>query len=438
MPKEGYVCKAQNSVCLLYLPQEISKTVLIETITDTSVRPKLASYEILITPIVRISCEKSSSLEKPAIIELVKTLQLADEETNNKVIPLCASSDSSEWRESGSECRVLKNHISFQVTHFSLYAVISRKRYPSSTVRVKPSTDILAPHHSSTSTELAIPELPGFKVQIPPSSINANRETDITATVLYDSPVVCSEDDRSRLASSCIELGPHGITFSKAISISLPISDYAEVKKNHPNAQLQIWHTNNLTKLEWNVIEYSIHRDVEGQDVAIVLTEHFSWYKPMWDAYNWTRSLFYAPQFSIKERCQVFMSQETQLQPSQDITFSIAILFYPYKEDPEPVPCNYKYTLLDSGLLDIHATNDDTLQFEVQLNEQLSPKKYKSIAGSLIISGRQQKSFIVELDRQVKLQENFPMGELSVGVREHIYHTLSLIKVSSCTISYNS
>ena len=86
----------------------------------------------------------------------------------------------------------------FQVTHLSLYAVIPRKPYPSSTVRVKPtSADIPTPDHSSTRpTELAIPEL-GFKVQIPPppSSVNADSETDITATVLYDCPAVCSEDE---------------------------------------------------------------------------------------------------------------------------------------------------------------------------------------------------------------------------------------------------
>ena len=68
------------------------------------------------------------------------------------------------------------------------------------------------------------------------------------------------------------------------------------------------------------------------------------------------------------------MSQETLLQPTQDITFSIVVLFYPYKEDPDPLPPNYKYMLLDSGLLDFRVSNNDTLQYKVELNKHLAKK----------------------------------------------------------------
>ena len=451
VPKEGYTCVAQSSLCRAYLPQGINENLSLEILADTNLHPNLASNEIQITPVVRITCDNPSLLlEKPAIIELVKTIELSDEEANNKVIPLRANSQSSEWKEVGSECNcnVLNDRISLEVTHFSLYTVISRKPCPSSTVKVQPSADIPAPDQSSTPTELTIPELPGFKVQIPPSSVNADREIDITATVLYDSPSVCSEDDRSRLASSCIELEPHGTTFSKEVSISIPILNYAQVKENHPNAQLEIWHSNkrsdSSTKLDWNLVEHSICQDEEGRYVAIVLTQHFSLYELLWDTLcasvttpvwetctSWAK---YFWSFGVKERCQVFMSQETRIKPSSDITFSILVLFYPYKEEPEPVPCNYKYMLLDSGLLDLNVSNDDAVQFGVDLNEQLSPKKHKSIAGSLIISGRQQKSFTVELDGQVELQGGFPMGELSIGVREQNHHILSLIKVCNQTL----
>ena len=437
-PKEGYVCVSQNSLCLVYLPQETNSKITIEIITDSSIHQYISSNEIQITPVVCITSENSSfSLEKPAIIELVKTIELSEKESNNEVVPLCANTQSSEWKELGSNCncKVLKDCISFKVTHFSLYVIISRKPYPSSTVKVMPLADICPPNQAFT--ELTIPELPGFKVQIPPFSVNANREIDITATVLYDCPAVCSEHDRNRMAASCIELKPHNITFSEEVSINIPIPDYAKVNENHPNARLQIWHSNAVkcsTELDWNLIEHCIYRDKDGNYVAVVLTKHFCWYKLLWDKfYTSAVSLFYAPPFNIKERCQVFMSQETRLQPSQDITFSIAVLFYPYKEESEPLPHNYKYMLLDSGLLDLSISNDDALHFEIKLNEQLSPKKHKSIGGSLVIFGRQQKSFTVELDSQVQLQENLPMGELSIGVKEHNYHILTLIKVSNWT-----
>ena len=439
-PKEGYLCVAKNPLCLVYLPQEINEKLSIETVTDTSIHPKIASYEIIITPVVLIISDNNSlSLEKPAIIELAKTIELSDKEANNKVIPLCANSESLEWKELGSECNptVLKDRISFQVTHFSLYAIISRKPYPSSTVRVKPaSPDFPTPNHSSTRpTELTIPELPGFKVQIPPSSVNANSETDVTATVLYDCPAVCSEDDRSRLASSCIELEPHGITFSKPVSISIPIPDYAEVKEKHPSAQLQVWHADKCSnKLDWNLIEHSISQDEEGQYVAVISTQDFSWYETMWDVCTSVVSRFCA-HFSIKERCQVFMSQETRTQPSQPITFSISVLFYPYKEDAEPLPQNYKYTLLDSGLLELKVSNDNALHFEVELNEELLPKKHKPITGSFTVSTRHQKACTVVLGSKVEVQPGLPIGELTFGMKERpdeTHQTLSLIKVCVC------
>ena len=434
LPKEGYVCTAQILHCLVYLPQEINEKFSVKTVTDISIHQKIASYEILITPIVCISSDnKSLSLEKPAVIELAKTIELSDME-NNEVIPLCADSESSEWKELGSECncKVLKDRISFQVPHFSLYAAISRKPYPSSTVKVNPSA---APDQSSTPTELTVSELPGFKVQIPPSSINADRETDITATILYDCPDVCSKDDRSRLASSCIELEPHGTTFSKNISISIPIPNYAEVKENHPDAQLQVWHTSKrsdslITKLDWELVEHSISQDEEDQYVAVILTKHFTLYESLWNMCTSVMSRFCA--FRIKERCQVFMSQETQSQTSQCITFSISILFYPYKEDPEPLPHNYKYPLLDSGLLELEVSNDDDLHFEVQLNEELLPKKQKPITGSFAVSCRHQGACTVVSDCKVELQPGFPIGELMFGIKKkpkETHQTLPLIKV---------
>lgn len=155
---------------------------------------------------------------------------------------------------------------------------------------------------------------------------------------------------------------PHSITFIENVIVSLSIPNYGEVKEKHPNAQLEIWHADKYSddqnKLNWKLVEYSPSRDKE----AIVLTEHF-WIEAPWTSIE---SWFCAPPFDIKERCQVFMSSETRLQPSQDTTFSIAVLFYPCKEEPEPLPCNYRYMLLDSGLLDLRVSKGDALQFKIE------------------------------------------------------------------------
>ena len=432
LPKEGYVCVAESLFCQVYLPQEINEKLSIKTVTNTSIHSKIASYEILITHVVHITSDnKSLSLEKPAIIELAKTIELSDKEANNKVIPLRANSESSEWKELGSECNctVLKDCISFQVTHFSLYTVISRKPYPSSTVRVKPaSTD----HRL---TELTIPELPGFKVQIQPSTINTDSETNITATVLYDCPAVCSDDDRSRLASSCIELEPHGITFSKKVCVSLPIPDYAEVMKNDSDAQLQIWFSSNCStdghEERIKLVEHYMCQDEQGRYIAIVKIDHFSNLKAVWKSVkkgvmSCARKL--KRTFNIKARCQVFMSQETLVQ--EQLVFSISVLFRPYKEEPYPLPHNYKHMLADSDLIDLNVSNDDAIQFGVEFDELLLPQISKPVAGHFTHTGHQQKSFTIKLDSNVELQAGLPIGELSIGVREHNYHTLSLIMVN--------
>ena len=433
LAKDGYVCAACNSLCLVYLPQEINEKLSIETVTDTSIHPKIASYEILISPVVCITPHnRSMLLEKPAIIEFTKSVELSDkDQVDNKVIPLYANSESSEWKELGSDCnncRELNDRISFEVSHFSLFAVISRKPYPKSTVKVKPSANIATPDQPSSPAELTIPVFEGFKVQIPPSSINADRETDVTATVLYDCPAVCSEDDRSRLASSCIELEPHGITFSKPVSISMPLPNYAQVKENHPDAQLQIfWHSDTDTERE--PVKHTVCQDKEGRYVAIVQTNHFSKLIPMWTK-RVASHLFSIP-FKIRARCQVFMSQEMHLPYQSRPTSSIAIHFYSYKKKPHAIPDNYKHMLVDSNLLKLTVLNSDTIQFGIEFNEDLKCEP-NAIIEEFAISGSQEKSFIIHLGASVELPGGFPVGKLSIGVKEGLEkdkHTLILMKV---------
>ena len=129
------------------------------------------------------------------------------------------------------------------------------------------------------------------------------------------------------------------------------------------------------------------------------------------------------------------MSQETRLQPSQDITFSIAVQFYPYKEEPEPIPRNYMYNLLDSRLLHFDVSNDDALCFEVELKDHLLPKERKPITGSFVLAGQRiqhQSANIIELDHKVNIVSDQPIGVLSLGIKgkpKDTYQTLVLIKV---------
>jgi hypothetical protein len=426
--KQNYLCVAQSSNCLVYVSKDVTYNFSIETINDANVNFKIASNEIELTPVVRITpSNKMVSLEKPAIIELLKNVELSEKDAKNETIPLCASSDTSEWRELGLECncKVHEDRISFEVTHFSLYAVISRQPFPSSTKIVKPSADIPA------STELAISELPGFKVQIPPCSINADRDVEITATMLYDSPTVCREEDRSHLASSCIRLEPHGITFSKNVSVSIPIPNYAEVIKNNPNAQLQVWHSDVTANTQWNLVDHHFCQDEDGQYIAIIKTNHFSSFMAKFkNLISHLKSPF-NNSFNVEARCQVFMSQETVIK--SQLMFGIAVLFSPHKDEPDSMPQNYKHVLADSDQLDLQVSRHDKIQFAVKFDEALLPLRCKPITGLFAITGRQQKSFTIKLDGNMMLSGGLPMGQLSIGVKgrlEENYQSMTLIKVS--------
>jgi hypothetical protein len=420
--KENYVCVAQASNCLVYLSNEdVNRKFSIKTVTDANIHYKIASNEIELTPVVRITPDnKMLSQEKPAIIELLKNIKLSEKESKNETIPLWADSETSEWGELGSECdcKVHEDRISFKITHFSLFAVISRKPFPSSTKIVKPSANTTAP------TELTISELPGFKVQIPPCSINTYRDVELTATMLYDSPSVCSEEDRSCLASSCIRLEPHGTTFSKNVSISMPIPEYAEVMKNNPNAQLQVWQSDVTTSKQWSLVDHCLDKDEDGRYIATVETSRFSKFKAKFkNIISCLKGLF-RNSFNIEARCQVFMSQEKVVE--SQLMFGIAVLYYPHKDEPDSMP-DYKHELADSKRLDLQVSKRDKIQFAV---EPLLPLRCEPITGLFAITGRQQMSFVITLDGNVVLSGGAPMGKLSIGVKGGLKQTMILFKVS--------
>ena len=428
--KENYVCAAQSSNCLVYLSKDVNQKLSIKTVTDTNIHPKIASNEIELSPIVCITPDNTTvSLNKPAIIELLKNIELSEKDTKNEIIPLCAETETSEWRELGLECncKVHKDRISFEVMHFSLYAVISRKPYPSSTKIVKPSADTSAP------TQVTISDLPGFKLQIPPCSVNADQDVKITATMLYDCPAVCSEEDRNCLASSCIGLEPHGITFSENVSISIPIPNYAEVMENNPNAQLEVWHSD-VAVNKRNLVDHCLCKDEDGQSIVVVEIKHFSTFITKFkNLVSHLKSPFNSS-FNIEARCQVFMSQETVIE--SQLIFGIAVLFSPHKNEPDSIPQNYKHVLADSDRLDLQVSRHDKIQFSVELDEALLPLRCKPIAGLFTMNGRQQKSFTIKLDGKIVLSGGLPIGELSIGVQggfEENCQTMNLIKVSVYT-----
>jgi hypothetical protein len=257
--------------------------------------------------------------------------------------------------------------------------------------------------------------------------------------MLYDSPVVCSEEDRGCLASSYIRLEPHGITFSKNVSISIPIADYAEVMENNPNAQLQVWHSDVTANKQWNLVDHCLRKDEDDRYIAIIETKHFSGFMAKFiNLVSRVKSPF-NNSFIIKTRCQVFMSQETVIK--SQLKFGIIVLFSPYKNEPDSMPQNYKHVLADSDRLDLRVSRHDEIQFTIELDEALLPLRCEPVTGLFAINSRQQKSFPIKLDGNAVLSGGLLIGELSIGVKgglEGNFQTMNLIKVSKIYYYYNN
>ena len=272
----------------------------------------------------------------------MKTIEPTNQNPNLKLVPLFSYSDSQEWKELASHgCEMLKDRVVFKTTHFSYFVVIARFPLPSARVTIEPGMNQPA--------EIKIPELPGFKVEIPPTSIRST--TEITATIHYDDyKLYNGHISNHSLATTCVALEPHNTHFVEQIPITIPIPNYSEIIKEYPGIRLELWHANSTGEedvhIKWELMEDSnitIHQDNEGNWLATAFVTHFSRL-----AYLWNKLVDCCLNFFVQRvrgRCQVFMSRETKR--GSLITFGIAVLLYPFKDPYQTLP-NYAYDLFDS------------------------------------------------------------------------------------------
>ena len=211
----GYTCVAQSHLGIVYLPESAQSTIDIDlqTTNDVAFHPKTNANEVLLTPVISITPHNGSlSTDQPAIIELMRNVQLLDIGDHKIVhVPMCSSTDQSvppNWEELDVECDVLEDRIRFKMTHFSYFSVIARFSPPTATVTVDPNVS-----DTEGQVQLTVPELPGFKVEIPSKSVQS--ATEVKATLHYDDFEVCRGSFSQPLASASVHLEPHGMQFSE-------------------------------------------------------------------------------------------------------------------------------------------------------------------------------------------------------------------------------
>ena len=425
-------------------------------ISDVTLHPVTTANEITLTPVVEIApCGEFFTPEKPAIIELLKTVKLSDQNKTRKFILMnnySNLSSSMKWNEmSASIDREMEDRIMFKTTHFCLFVAIVRFPFPSASARIEKDTNSQLP------AELIIPEMPGFKVHIPQTSVLS--DTNITATIHSDDRNLCQQNDNNSLASACIGLEPHGLRFTQKISITFPVPNYAKITKEHPDAQLQCWHAavsadiggSEPTNLKWELIDdadISVSQVNNSQYAATIHTSHFSFFKLIWKAEKLVLAKHHVKNFcskllvrnrveSISGRCQVFMSQETKT--SMAINFSIAVLIYPFQE-PYASLENYHYILYDSGEKPIEFTVGN-LTCAIKLKDELFLKKslaerQRSYKESVTLSENfmVRPEFDIELDLSAKLTEGMVLAKLIINHGDVQQHKCNLIKVCGYSV----
>ena len=335
----GYDYAARSPLGFVQLPSSLSANVSIESISDPSVHPHLNSNEIIITPIFHFCPQDVSfQLSEPAILELMKSIVPTDQNPRRQLVPLYSSSgDPLQWNEITShDCEMLDDRVRFKTTQFGFVSVIVRFPFPSASVTIDPIV-----HHEQ---KVEIEELPGFKMEIPPVSVQST--TRITTTVLYEDPQVTEHFKDQSLASACIKLEPHNTQFQNKVKITLPIPNHSKIKQKYPNAKLELWHAKSTDKgvpVEWEAQDFTIDYDDNGNCRATTYITHFSYTTAIWTGCKTLiRGLLNFFVSSVRGRCQVFMTEERKL--GKSLTFGIAVLC-PWAHSDVP---NYPHRLFDS------------------------------------------------------------------------------------------
>ena len=394
---------------------------------------------------IRISPLDIAFHEHPAIVEMMKTVEFKLPQKNRCIFPLFSDSDRSsapDWKELLSNnncCEVSNDRTIFKTTHTGLFTVVARLPSAYNSITVKPE-DV-------DTVELTVSELPGFKVEIPPKSVNSS--TEIGATIHFDGHELNSDFNGQALASVGVELEPQNFQLNNPVPLTIPIPEYDKIRGKYPEAQLQVWHTPNKEEPnKWKFLQAcDVHPNDHGNHEATFHTSTLATYGYAWNIKQndeldsiVTRSIssliVEAEVQTIKGRCQVFMSSEQNVDSQK--CFSISAIVYPFQEPYEGL-LNYSSSLFDSGHIPIGfevGILHYTLKFEDHLfpNDDIDSKHTKVLSKSAKLSQQYaaRADFPVRLNGSAELNSGMMIAQLLIsrGLGKTPQHEYDLIMVS--------
>ena len=429
--REGYTCVAHSVLGLVYMPNNFVGNVNINSVNDVTCHPKSSASEVVLTPIVSVT--PHMKMEKPAIIELMKTTTVRHI-VEKKVIPMFSDSNIGNWKALSEECEELEDRIAFKTTIFGNFTVTAQFLSPTASILVDPKASAC-----DTIIELAVPEVPQFSLKIPSKSVPSASQ--VKATLHFPE---FNDGVENSPASICVELEPHGQVFTQNLSLQIPVPGYSRIMKANSNAKLQLVYCHSVSFDERNMKllqEKDMKLKIVGNDVIVtILINHFSFWQIVWSNVDQVKTVVssvvksaYNYVFAYKGRCQVFMSEEKQDQKSSNLIFSIRVRVYPFQEYSCQMPINYHYVLHDSGSLPIPCIPGE-VQFSLEFLKRFKKNGAQSKYRQLSYDYPEEVDFCVELNKESKsmLLDGGVMAKLTIlqdaGGKELQY---DLIKVNS-------
>ena len=449
MEDENYVCVVSSSLFAVYLPKG-KETVTVHA-ENVKLDLKLQANEIAIAPVVHVTpAALTIGRDEPAIVELKKIIEISEKQENEVVVLFSRAIPVyfQEWEElgTGSHCELLNDCIRFRVMQLGFFTAIARHQMLPLYAKVN-----LSPSESETSDpiELTIPGVSEFKMSIPRT--NVQTEATVTATAHYDHEILCMEASDHRLATACITFEPQNMELPKPVPLSLVIPGYDEVMKRYPRVELQFLsgvrsHKSHSEDIQWE-INHSKDFKISRHENRIFATTHSTHLVPlkfMWRGipssqqglgtkHEYHKSIVKSSVKSFSARCQVFMSCVEHVGSEHLLSFSVAILVYPFQASKAYETLEqYEYSLFDSGSIPYEFKGCD-LTCVLKLNRRLflQPKPENSeLISTDSLSGNfcSRMEFEIELHESVKLKG--ALGNLSIKHGDVMPHKFSLRLVS--------
>ncbi|KAI8484635.1 X-ray radiation resistance-associated protein 1 [Branchiostoma belcheri] len=263
----------QTPFCTVSVPREavtMETEITCQVINPNDVTLPLKDGELLVSDVIQLG-PHGTTFRKPVTVQMQYNSKSLDGATKAVV---WVTDDRSQWTELQTT-EETDNRVAVSVNESFIFAVVSQPKQDKFTLSAVESTIT-----STTQPEVPITSPYMHKLKVGPEgdelqtaycTVSVPRgavtmETDITCQVINPNDVTLPLKDGEMLVSDIIELGPHGTTFRKPVTVQMQYNS----KSLDGAREAVVWVTEDRS--QWKELETSR----KGEDRVAVSVDHFS------------------------------------------------------------------------------------------------------------------------------------------------------------------